>query len=115
MSAAQKHGELKEAWRMLREIIASLRSFLETDDYSRIDEAYRICEELSASPVSSELSGLKDLAANLSEMKRRLEARNYSPNTIEHGLLVQQAVYAISRANIIATGLEFLSKRARGG
>jgi hypothetical protein len=48
-------------------------------------------------------------------MKRRLEARNYSPNTIEHGLLVQQAVYAISRANIIATGLEFLSKRARGG
>jgi hypothetical protein len=29
--------EIKEAWRKLREIIASLRSFLDTDDYSRID------------------------------------------------------------------------------
>jgi hypothetical protein len=115
LSATQRHAEIKEAWRKLREIIASLRSFLDTDDYSHIDAAYRMGEELSAKASGLEISGLRDLSENLRGMKRFLEEKGYGLNAIEHGLLAQQAVYAISRANIIATGLEFLSKRARGG
>jgi hypothetical protein len=97
---------LKECWTTLREVIADLRSFVETDDYSFIEMAK---ERVSA------LSGMRDLINNVREMYRKVLEANGKLDDIDHGLLVQQAIYSITRANILAVGIEFRLKRMRGG
>ncbi|GBC71217.1 hypothetical protein HRbin02_00996 [Candidatus Calditenuaceae archaeon HR02] len=114
MSASQRAG-LREVWKTFREIVADLRGFLETDDYRYVVMAYEKAESLASSKEVVELSGVRDLLENLRHMRDRLEKSGYKLSTLEHGLLAQQAVYVISRSNILATGLEFRFKRARGG
>lgn len=115
MSASQRPAGLREVWRTLREIIADLRGFLETDDYSHIVSAHEKAKTLSTLEEAAELSGMKDLLENLKQMREKVERSGFKLTIIEHGLLAQQAVYVISRSNILATGLEFRFKRARGG
>ncbi|MCS7145728.1 MAG: hypothetical protein RMJ28_06100 [Nitrososphaerota archaeon] len=115
MSVSLRAGGAREVWKSLREIIADLRGFLETDDYRLVVSAHERCEAMATVKEAAELSGFKDLQANLKQMREKIEKNGYNLSTIEHGLLAQQAVYAISRANILATGLEFRFKRARGG
>lgn len=115
MSARQRTVGAREVWKTLREIVADLRSFLETDDYSFIRAASEKAESLASNKEAAEISGMRDLIENLRDMREKLERSGYSLSTVEHGLLAQQAVYAISRSNILATGLEFRFKRARGG
>ncbi len=106
---------MREAWKALREIIADLRGFLETDDYRYVVAAHERAQSLASNSEASELSGVRDLLENLRMMRKKVEGSGYRLSTIEHGLLAQQAVYVISRSNILATGLEFRFKRARGG
>jgi hypothetical protein len=106
---------LKECWTTLREVIADLRSFVETDDYSFIEMAKERVSALEDGEVVSELSGMRDLINNVREMYRKVLEANGKLDDIDHGLLVQQAIYSITRANILAVGIEFRLKRMRGG
>jgi hypothetical protein len=106
---------LKECWTTLREVIADLRSFVETDDYSFIEMAKERVNALEDGEVVSELSGMRDLINNVREMYRKVLEANGKLDDIDHGLLVQQAIYSITRANILAVGIEFRLKRMRGG
>jgi len=115
LSAAQRVAALRDVWRGLREIVGDLRAFLETDDYRFLVSAHERCESLSSISEAAELSGFRDLLENLRGMRGRIGVGGHSISTIEHGLLAQQAVYSIARANILATGIEFRLKRARGG
>lgn len=115
LSARQKAAGAREVWRTLRSIVTDLRGFLETDDYRFIQEACAKAGSLESVGEAAHLSGMRDLVENLRSMKEKLERSGYNLSTVEHGLLAQQAVYTISRANILATGLEFRFKRARGG
>ncbi len=106
---------LKGCWATLREVIADLRSFVETDDYSFIEMARERVSTLDDGDVIGELSGVRDLINNVREMHRKVVEANGRLDDIDHGLLVQQAIYAITRANILAVGIEFRLKRMRGG
>jgi hypothetical protein len=106
---------LKECWTTLREVIADLRSFVETDDYSFIEMAKERVSALEDGEVVRELSGMRDLINNVREMYRKVLEANGKLDDIDHGLLVQQAIYSITRANILAVGIEFRLKRMRGG
>ncbi|MEN3047587.1 MAG: hypothetical protein ABDH63_02240 [Candidatus Caldarchaeales archaeon] len=106
---------LREAWEQLRLVISDLRAFVETDDYGFVRNASERVRALEREELMSELSGLRDLVNNVREMDRRVSESNGRLDDIDHGLLVQQAVYSISRANIISVGIEFRLKRLKGG
>lgn len=107
---------LNDALQVLNKVRASLRSFLETDDYRFIEEAYKHCLELINDQRLSNYSlhGKDDLVNNLASIFEKVRSHKNNLNLIEHGLLVQQAVYALTRANIMAVGTEFKIKRYRG-
>ncbi len=107
---------LNDALQVLNKVRASLRSFLETDDYSFIEEAYKYCLELMDDQRLSNynLHGKDDLLKNLASILEKVRSHKTNLNLIEHGLLVQQVVYALTRANIMAVGIEFRIKRYRG-
>ena len=96
-------------------MIADLRSFVETDDYSFIEMAKERVSALEDGEVVRELSGVRDLVNNVREMHRKVLEANGKLDDIDHGLLVQQTIYSITRANILAVGIEFRLKRMRGG
>lgn len=106
---------LREAWEQLRLVISDLRSFVETDDYGFVRSAAERIRSLEGEELASELSGLRDLINNVREMNRKVSESNGRLDDIDHGLLVQQAVYSISRANIVSVGIEFRLKRLKGG
>lgn len=112
----RREAELKETWSILRGIVESLRGFIDTDDYSYIEKAQALAGELREKVGGDdELSGERDLLNNISSMYRRVKEMGGAMPSIEHGLLVQQAVYTITRANIMSVGLEFKMKRMKGG
>lgn len=106
---------LRECWTTLREVIADLRSFVETDDYAFIERAKERVASLEDGELMGELSGIRDLISNVRDMHRKVLEANGRLDDIDHGLLVQQAIYSITRANILAVGIEFRMKRMRGG
>lgn len=112
----EKVEDVKSLWLFLRSVIRNLRAFLDTNDYKFVTEAYKQVEIFnSVNKYVDELSGLRDLLNNLSEMHARVTSNGAKISLLEHGLLAQQAVYAISRANILSVGLEFKLKRFKGG
>jgi len=116
MSVDLSTEELGEVLKILREIISSLQGFLETDNYRFIEDAYSACSKLLSDHRLSncELSGKIDLVRNLESMYEKIKTRKDGLGLLEHGLLVQQAVYTITRANIMAVGIEFKIKRSKG-
>ncbi|MCS7117728.1 MAG: hypothetical protein NZ957_02960 [Thaumarchaeota archaeon] len=106
---------LRECWERLRLTIADLRAFIETDDYEFVRRAGERVRELENNEYLSELSGLTDLISNVKAMNQKITQSNGKLDDVDHGLLVQQAVYSISRANILSVGIEFRLKRAKGG
>lgn len=116
MTAERDIEALNDILHILREVISNLRKFLETDDYEFIEEAYSSCSRLlnDARINNYELAGKMDLFRNIESMREKVKNQKTNLDLIEHGLLVQQAVYAITRANILAVGTEFKIKRAKG-
>jgi len=108
--------ELDDVLKILREIISALQKFLDTDDYKFIEDAYASCYKLLNNHKLNnyELSGKKDLVRNIEMMYEKIKSRKDDLDLLEHGLLVQQAVYTITRANIMAVGVEFKMKRIKG-
>jgi len=112
----KREEELKETWSILRGIVDSLRGFIDTDDYAFIERAHRLGGELREKLGGDDkLSGERDLINNLASMYEKVQRAGGSLPTMEHGLLVQQAIYTITRANIMSVGLEFKMKRMKGG
>lgn len=95
-------------------MIADLRTFIETDDYEFVRRAAEQAKELENDELLSELSGLTDLVNNVKTMNQKISQSNGKLDDVDHALLVQQAVYSISRANILSVGIEFRFKRAKG-
>ena len=100
----------------LKEIIYYLRLFLDEEDSRYVDEAYRVCGELRGNGEMLKLmSGFEDLERNLEALHKTFKEKGDSIDDILYGRLANQAVYIITRANIIHTGLEFKLKRMRKG
>ncbi|MEM2004432.1 MAG: hypothetical protein QW689_05525 [Nitrososphaerota archaeon] len=116
MAAEDDLEELNNVLNILREIILSLQKFLETDDYKFIENAYSSCSKLLniIHIDSHELAGKMDLVKNIESMYDKVRYQKNNFDLENHGLLVQQAVYTITRANIMAVGLEFKIKRTKG-
>jgi len=94
----------------IRDILESLRAFVESEDYAFVEKAQRLCEALEG----KELPGFEDLRSNVNSIYSTYRQACGKLDTETHAHLVSQAVYAIVRANIISTGLEFKVKRMRG-
>lgn len=94
----------------IRDVLNNLRAFVEVEDYSFIERARQICESLDG----RWLSGFEDLKNNVDTIYLTYRQAGGKIDTETHAHLVSQAVYAIVRANILLTGLEFKVKRMRG-
>ncbi len=94
----------------IRDVLKNLRAFVEVEDYSFVKKAQQLCESLD----SKELSGLEDLKNNVRAIYLAYRQADGKLDVETHAHLVSQAVYAIVRANILLTGLEFKVKRMRG-
>jgi hypothetical protein len=108
--------DLIDILKILREIITSLQKFIDSDDYRFIEDARSSCHKLMNNHRLSnyDLSGKNDLVRNVESMYEKIKSRKNGLDLLEHGLLVQQAVYTITRANIMAVGIEFKLKRSKG-
>jgi hypothetical protein len=102
------HGEL-------RKLIGCLRQFIDTEDYGFLEKAYTVKEKIKNSMKIEWLSGFEDLDKNLNIMYYSWMEAGGNLGDFVHGRLLDQAVYSIVRANIMATGLEFKMKRMRKG
>ncbi|MCS7143005.1 MAG: hypothetical protein NZ920_04325 [Aigarchaeota archaeon] len=111
----EKSEEVRDLWFVLRTIIKNLRNFLDTENYGYVVEAYKAHTRIHSEDLSQNLWGWTDLVENLRSMYEKVTSNDMKLSTIEHGSLVQQAVYTISRANIMCVGLEFRLKRLKGG
>lgn len=98
-----------ELWRSIRKVAELLRKFLDTEDYSYIEQAWYVCKD-----IGIDGSGIRDLKSNIDEMYECYRSSTGSIDLDVHGRLVSQATYALVRANIISRGLEFKIKRMRG-
>ncbi|GBC68722.1 hypothetical protein HRbin01_00406 [archaeon HR01] len=99
--------------RSVRDIIESLQKFVETEDYAYVERAFNEKERLKSHGKLEYISGFQDLESNLDTLYNSVKGGVAAD--FVHGRLVDQAVYTIVRANIIATGLEFKLKRMRKG
>ncbi|MEM4417893.1 MAG: hypothetical protein QXD32_07540, partial [Nitrososphaerota archaeon] len=61
------------------------------------------------------LSGFDDLDRNITAIHNVWRESGGDFRDFVHGRLLDQAVYSLVRANIMATGLEFKMKRMRKG
>ncbi|HID04900.1 MAG TPA: hypothetical protein EYP20_03750 [Aigarchaeota archaeon] len=112
----QMRPTLLECMNKLKEIIILFRKFLDTEDYSYVEEAYRLNQEVKNNPEFLKfMSGYADLDNNIQAMYNMVKERGGDVDSLTHGKLSNQAVYIITRANIIYTGLEFRMKRMRKG
>jgi len=111
----KERPELLELHRHLREIIAELRKFIDTEEYNHLERAMQIHENVKGHRHYSVLSGRLDLENNLHSMYQTYRSLKGRLDDLIHGRLLDQAVYTIVRANIMATGLEFKLKRMRKG
>ncbi len=109
----KERPELLTLHKGLRNIIAALREFLDTEDYTYLEKAVEIGEVLKTNKHYGTLSGRLDLENNLKAMYHIY--KNQKIDDFVHGRLLDQVVYTIVRANIISTGLEFKLKRMRKG
>ena len=112
----QMRPVIVECMNKLKEIIYYLRLFLDEEDKRYIDEAYRVCGEIKGnSEMLKLMSGFDDLDRNLEALYNSFKEGGDNIDDILYGRLANQAVYIITRANIIHTGLEFKLKRMRKG
>jgi len=102
--------EFLELRDIIRDVLKNLRAFVEVEDYSFVEKARQLCESLDG----KELSGFEDLKNNVETIYLAYRQTGGKLDTETHAHLVSQAVYAIVRANILLTGLEFKVKRMRG-
>jgi hypothetical protein len=116
MTTEPSTEDLIDILKILREIIMSLQKFIDSDDYKFIEDARSSCHKLMNNHRLSnyDLSGKNDLVRNVESMYEKIKSRKNGLDLLEHGLLVQQAVYTITRANIMAVGIEFKLKRSKG-
>lgn len=94
----------------IRDVLKNLRAFVEVEDYFFIEKAQQLFESLDG----KWLSGLEDLKNNVRTIYLAYRQTGGKLDTETHAHLVSQAVYAIVKANILLTGLEFKVKRMRG-
>lgn len=99
----------------LRELISSLRMFLDTENYNYLERAYSIKEKIKTRMRIEWLSGFDDLDRNITAIHNVWRENGGVVKDFVHGRLLDQAVYSLVRANIMATGLEFKMKRMRKG
>ncbi len=107
--------ELLTLHHSLRELIGCLRNFIDSEDYGFLEKAYTIKEKIKNTMHIGYLSGFNDLDKNLNAMYIVWREAGKNLEDYTHGRLLDQAVYSIARANIMATGLEFKLKRMRKG
>jgi len=99
----------------LKEFILHLRLFLDEDDYWHVERAYEINQLLKNPEYHELMAGYEDLDRNVTAMYQTWKEKNGQIDSILHAHLSDQAVYTITRANLIFTGLEFKLKRMRKG
>ncbi len=114
--APQMRPTLLECMNKLKEIILLFRKFLDEEDYNYVEKAYQLNQEIKNNPEFLKLmSGYTDLDNNIQAIYNTVRENGGNVDSITHGRLSNQAVYIITRANIIYTGLEFRMKRMRKG
>ena len=114
--APQARPTVLECMDKLKQLILLFRRFLDEEDYSYVEQAYRLNQEIKSNPDFLKLmSGYRDLDNNIQSIYSAYRERNGEVDSLLHGKLSNQAVYIITRANIIYTGLEFRMKRMRKG
>ncbi|MCS7110439.1 MAG: hypothetical protein NZ956_03095 [Candidatus Caldarchaeum sp.] len=111
----KERPEAFELLQNLRALAKSLRKFLDTEDFGHFEEALRTHQTIKASKVYEHLSGHLDLDNNISQLKIIYDSTGGKIDDIAFGRMLDQVVYTIVRANIMATGLEFKLKRMRKG
>jgi len=99
----------------LKEIILMFRKFLDEENFEYVERAYVINQEIKNRPEFLKvMSGYRDLDNNIEAIYKAVKENNVMDDTL-YGRIANQAVYIITRANIIYTGLEFRMKRMRKG
>jgi len=104
-----------ECQKGLKSLILSLRLFLDEEDWTYVQKAHETKEQLKLGGCMTFMAGFQDLENNIDSIYNALKQSNGNVDRMLFGHLSNQAVYAITRANLIATGLEFKLKRMRKG
>ncbi|BAJ51335.1 hypothetical protein CSUB_C1484 [Candidatus Caldarchaeum subterraneum] len=111
----KERPEAHELLKKLRLLAKTLRSFLDTEDFTYFTESVKIHQEIRGIPIYQHLSGHLDLDNNMEQLQKIYETGGANMDDMTFGRMLDQVVYTIVRANIVSTGLEFKLKRMRKG
>ncbi|MDJ0269790.1 MAG: hypothetical protein NXY59_04455 [Aigarchaeota archaeon] len=113
---ASQRATMLECRTKIKELIYYLRKFLDEEDYSYIEKAYQTNEQLKNNQEFLKImAGYDDLNNNIVSIYSKWRENGGNVDSMLHARISNQVVYAITRANLIATGLEFKLKRMRKG
>lgn len=111
----KERPEAHELLKKLRLLAKTLRTFLDTEDFTYFVESVKLHQEIKDNHIYRHLSGHLDLDNNMEQLQKIYEAGGANIDDMTFGRMLDQVVYTIVRANIISTGLEFKLKRMRKG
>ncbi len=113
---ASQRVTMLECRTKIKELIYYLRKFLDEEDYSYIEKAYQVNEQLKNNQEFLKMmSGYDDLNNNMVSIYNKWRDNGDNMDSALHAHISNQVVYTITRANLIVTGLEFKLKRMRKG